>query len=243
MATQKTAAKAQTKPVTKAKKTDESPEAKIESAIGRTEQFIYDNGKKLLAVVVVIAVIAAGYMAYKHILIPGRAEKAGNMMFVAQQNFAEGLYEVALNGDGNNAGFLDVISKFGRTPQGNIARHYAGICYSKLGDNENALAYLAQYRHTKGVPNAIINAQNYGLQGDLLVQGENLDRAAEMYRKAIETGNNNFTSPMYLKKVGLVYMKQNKTDEAAAAFQRILDEYPQSFEARDMEKYLGAIGR
>lgn len=232
------------KPVTKAKKTDEAaPEERIESAIGKTEKFIYDNGKKLLVLVAVIAVVTAGYMAYKHILVPGRAEKAGNMMFVAQQNFAEGMYEVALNGDGNNAGFLDVISKFRRTPQGNIATHYAGICYSKLGDYENALAYLAKYRHTDGVPNAIINAQNYGLQADLLVQGDNFDRAIEMYNKAISVGNNVFTSPLYLKKVGLVYMKQNKTDDAAAAFQRILDEYPQSFEARDIEKYLGAIGR
>lgn len=243
MATQKSAAKAQAKPATKAKKTEEAPEEKIESAIGKAEKFIYDHGKQLLILVAIIAVVTAGFMAYKHILIPNRAEKAGNMMFAAQQNFKEGMYEVALNGDGNNAGFLDVISKFGRTPQGNIATHYAGICYSKLGDYENALAYLAKYRHTDGVPNALINAQNYGLRGDLLVQTENLDRAVEMYNKAIATGNNQFTSPLYLKKVGMVYMKQNRIDDAATAFQRILDEYPQSLEARDIEKYLGAIGR
>lgn len=243
MATQKSAAKTQVKPVTKAQKTEEAPEERIESAIGKAEKFIYDHGKQLLILVAVIAIVSAGYMAYKHILIPNRAEKAGNMMFVAQQNFKEGMYDVALNGDGNNAGFLDVISKFGRTPQGNIAAHYAGICYSKLGDYENALTYLAKYRHTDGVPNAIINAQNYGLQGDLQIQLDNPERAIEMYNKAISTGNNKFTSPLYLKKVGLVYMKQNRIDDAETAFQRILDEYPQSLEARDIEKYLGAIGR
>lgn len=38
-------------------------------------------------------------------------------------------FELALVGDENGAGFLDVIEKYGSTPSGNLAKHYAGICY------------------------------------------------------------------------------------------------------------------
>ncbi|UKI39587.1 MAG: hypothetical protein L6V35_01520 [Alistipes putredinis] len=51
-----------------------------------------------------------------------------------------------MEGDGSTAGFLEVIEKYGSTPQGNIAKHYAGICYLKNGDLDNALAYLAKYK-------------------------------------------------------------------------------------------------
>lgn len=241
MATKKgnPAEKASVKPVTHAKKGTEDPEERIEGAIGRTEEFLIKNGKTLLTIVFVIVIAVGGWMAYKHLYQANRAEKAGAMMFVAQQNLAEGMYEVALNGDGNYAGFLDVVSSYGSTPQGNIARHYAGECYARLEQWEDALHYLQQYKHTKGVPNSIVNAQNYGLQGDIYVQMGNNDKAAELYEKAASTDKNSYTSPLYLKKLGLVYIASGKAAQADEAFQRILDEYPASMEARDIEKYMG----
>ena len=70
---------------------------------------------------------------------------------------------LALLGDANGAGFLDVVDKYGSTPSGNLAKHYAGICYLRTGDLENAAKYLAKFSHLKGIPGALINAQNYCL--------------------------------------------------------------------------------
>ncbi|MDL2320444.1 tetratricopeptide repeat protein [Alistipes sp. OttesenSCG-928-B03] len=232
--------KAPAKPVVTAKKGEEDAEERIESAIGRTEQYIINNGKKLLNIVIVIVLVIGGYMAYKHWYQAGRADKAAALMFVAQQNFAEGMWEVALDGDGNNAGFLEVISKYGSTPQGNVANHYAGMCYVKLGETDQALQYLGKYKNTKGVPSAIINAENLGLQGDIYSQNGDYDKAVEMYRKAVKEGNDMFSSPLYLKKIGLILIEQGKGKEAEEAFQQILDMYPSSMEAREAEKYIGA---
>ncbi len=218
----------------------EDPEVKIETAISNTEQYIIDHGKQLLALLGALVLAAGIFLAVKYVYLPNRAEKAGAAMFVAEQHFAANDYQSALNGDGFNAGFLEVIDKYGSTPQGNIAKHYAGICYLRSGDLDAAAQYLAKYKQTKGVPNRIINAQNYGLQGDIHVQKGEYDKAVSLYSKAVEAGDNSLTSPQYLKKLALVYDRLGRSADALKTLERIADEYPMSIEGRDVEKYIGA---
>ncbi|MCL2561011.1 MAG: tetratricopeptide repeat protein [Rikenellaceae bacterium] len=241
MATQK--GKPTSKTLAKPAAQQQEIEVKMNNALGRTEDFLHRNGKSLLTVVLVLVLVVGGYFAYKHLYLAGRGERAAAAMFVAQQNLAQEMYEVALHGDGNNLGFLDVIAHYGSTPQGNIARHYAGLCFVKLGDFDSAMEYLERYRRVRGIPAHIVNAQNFGLRGDIHVQRNELDRAVEMYERAVRIGENLMTSPYYLKKMGLVHLSANRPAEAMNAFQRILDEYPASFEARDIEKYMGAAGQ
>lgn len=218
----------------------EDPEERIESALSRTEEFLHNNGRTLLIVAAVLVLAIGGWFAYKHLYVAKRAEKAAAAMYVAQQNFAQELWDVALDGDGNNIGFLDVISNYGNTPEANLAKHYAGVSYLKKGDADNALNYLEQYKPTDGVPNAIVNAQNMGLQGDIMLDKGDFAAAAELYGKAVKVGNDPYTSPMYLNKMGLALVAGGRTAEAIEAYQRILDDYPMSAEAREAEKHIGA---
>ncbi len=218
----------------------EDPEERIESALNRTEDFLHNNGRTLLIVVAVLVLAIGGWFAYKHLYLANRNEKAAAMMYVAQQNFAQKMWDVALEGDGNNSGFLDMIEHYGGTPEGNLAKHYAGICYLQRGEMDMALDYLKRYKSTKGVPNAVINAQNYGLQGDVWVQKGDYAEAVEMFGKAVEAGKDPYTTPIYLKKMGLALAAAGRPAEAVDAYQRILDDYPASMEARDAEKYIGS---
>ncbi len=218
----------------------EDPELKIENALSRTEEFLHRNGRTMLIVAAIVVLIVGGWMAYKHLYQARRAEKASAMMYVAQQNFAQQLWDVSLNGDGNNSGFLDVIANYGATPQGNLAKHYAGMAYLRIGDLDNAMNYLGQYKPTDGVPNAIINAQNWGLQGDIQVQKGEFAAAIRMFEKAVKAGDDDYTTPTYLRKLGLALVAAGRQSEAIEAYQRILDEYPASAEAREAEKYIGA---
>lgn len=215
-------------------------EESIESALNQTENFLYNHGKSLLIALAVIVLVIGGFMAYKYIYVAGRTEKAAGMIFAAEQQFARDSFALALNGDGNYAGFLEVIENYGSTPQGNIARHYAGICYLKLGDADNALAQLEKYKVVKGVPAQIINAQNFGLRGDIYANRGDFAKAAELYGKAVEASDNNFTAPTFLKKQGLAYSRLGNRDAALSAFQKIEDFYPASVEGRDIDKYIGA---
>lgn len=212
-------------------------------AMNRTELFFENNGRKLTYVFLALLVAAALVFGYRSLIMQPRAEKAAEMIAEAQTRFeAENPdYELALSGDANGAGFLDVVDQYGSTPSGNLAKHYAGICYLRQGDLENAAAYLAKFSPVKGIPGAIINAQNYGLQGDVAVEQGNYAAAVKFYDKAVKAADNNLTAPMYLRKAALAEQAQGNTKRAAELYERILASYPASMDAREAEKLLGGV--
>lgn len=221
--------------------TEVAPEVAIQSAIGRTESFIYKNGRTLLTILAVIVLIVGGFFAHKYLIQGPRSQKAAEMMYVAQQHFAADSLKLALEGDGNFEGFLGVIEKYGSTPEGNLAQHYAGIIYLNLGEYQKALDHLQKYTAVKGIPAEIVNAQNIGLQGDAYVQMENLKEAVKMYEKAASVSDNSLTAPYYLKKAGTVYEKLGEKVKALEAYKKISTDYATSMEARDIQKYIGAL--
>lgn len=219
----------------------DAPEVKIESAINQTESFIIKNGSLLLTILAVAIVIAVSFYGARHLYMKPRAEKASAAMYVAQQHFAQDSMQLALQGDGNFDGFLQIIKKYGATPAGNVARHYAGVAYMELGQYEEALKMLESYKTVKGVPGSIINAQNLGLQGDANVQMGNFERGAQLYEKAAAASDNSLTTPVYLKKAGLAYEKLGDNAKALAIYKRLSADYPSSLEARDIEKSIGRL--
>ncbi len=225
----------------KANTQEQAPEQVIENAIVETESFFEKNWKTIVIAVAAIVVLVGGWFLYTNVYMQSKSDKASAAMFAAQQLFAEEQWEAALNGDGTNAGFLEVIAKYGSTPEGNIANYYAGLCAFKAGDMVSAQEYLAAYNPTKGTPNTIINAQCYGLQGDILVEGEDYKGAVELYKKAVEAADNSLTTPTYLKKLGLTYEALEQYSEAIAAYKTIESTYPTSMEGRDIAKYIGAL--
>jgi len=52
-------------------------------------------------------------------------------MFFAEQYFEKDSLKLAMNGDGTNPGFIQIIDEYGSTKSGNLARYYLGICYLK----------------------------------------------------------------------------------------------------------------
>lgn len=212
-------------------------------AMNRTELFLENNGRKMSYVFLALLVIGLLIYGYRALIMQPRTEKAAEMIAQAQERFeAENPdYVLALEGDANGAGFLEVIEQYGSTPSGNLAKHYAGICYLQTGDLEQAAAYLAKYSTVKGLPGALINAQNYGLQGDVAVEKGDYARAVKFYDKAVKAADNNLTAPMYLRKAGLAARANGDAKQAAGYFERILNDYPASMDAREAEKLLGTV--
>lgn len=217
-------------------------ETAVEEAVSKTESFFEENSKLVVCILAAIFILAGGIYGYRKFVAEPRIEKAANMISEAQYRLEAPNpdYLLALEGDENGAGFLDVIGNYGSTPSGNLAKHYAGICYLHLGDLDAAAEYLVKYSPVKGLPGQIVNAQNLGLQGDIAVEQGNLDKAAKLFAKAVKASDNSYTAPLYLRKQGLVLQAQGKEKEAAEVFQQILNNYPASAEAREVEKLIGA---
>lgn len=218
-------------------------EETLGSAMSKTEAFFEQNASKVMYTLLVLLVVAAAVFGYKKLVSEPRIEKAAAMLSDAQYRFESNTpdFELALNGDANGAGFLDVIDQYGSTPAGNLAKHYAGICYLRLGDLDKAAAYLAKYSSVRGIPGAVINAQNLGLQGDVAVDKGNYAAAVKFYDKAVAAADNNFTAPLYLRKAALALRAEGKEAEAKARLERIMNEYPMSNDAREAEKLIGTV--
>ena len=218
-------------------------EAAVAEAVSKTEQFFQQNGKKVvLAVVAVVALAVAGYL-YKSLVIDANAEKASELIIEAQNRFGVETpdFALALNGDENGAGFLDVVEQYGSTASGNIAKHYAGICYLRLGNLENADKYLAMYKPVIKLGAEVVNAQNLGLRGDIAVENGDYEAAVALYKKAVAASANIYTAPLYLYKQIVVYAALGNKAEAQKCFDTIQAKYPVSAELREAEKVLGSF--
>jgi hypothetical protein len=56
--------------------------------------------------------------------------------------------------------------------------------------------------------------------------------------KAADKADNNTLSPIFLKQAGLILVKQTKYNDAVNAYTKIKDNYFQSYQAMDIDKYI-----
>lgn len=225
------------------KQVADSAQESIGTALSRTELFFENHGKAVTLGLIVVVLLGGLWVGYDSLVRKPRHEKASELLAQAQSKFEgpEADYAVALEGDDNGAGFLEVVERYGSTPAGNLAQHYAGICYLKQGDLKNAAAHLAKYRPVKGIPGSIVNAQNYGLQGDIAVDEGDYRTAVKFFEKAVSAADNNATAPLFLMKAGRAYKALGDTAKAKSCFERIASDYPNSYEARDVEKHINSL--
>ncbi len=129
-------------------------------AMNRTEFFLEKHGRTMSYLILALFVVAALVFGYRALVVAPRAEKAAALIAEAQNRFEQETpdYELALLGDDSGAGFLEVIERYGATPAGNLAKHYAGICYLHMGDLENAASpYIGNHAIAAELVAAVLN--------------------------------------------------------------------------------------
>ena len=206
----------------------------VEHALTRSEQYIEENKKSLTIIVAAIVIVVGGYMGYKHLYIGPKELEAQGQVFKAEQYFQADSFRLALEGDGNALGFNDIIDDYGLTETANLSHYYAGICYLRLSKYENAIEQLKKFDSG----DKLVSVLAIGAIGDAYSELGDLNKAASFYEKAANKNKNNFTSAIYLKKVGLVYEKLGEYKKAYTAYKKIKMSYPSSDEARDIDKYV-----
>ncbi len=206
----------------------------VEGALSKTEQFIENNQNRIFWIVGVIVVIAAGYIGYTRFIMEPREQSARAEIYMAERYFEKDSLEKALYGDGMYLGFKDIISEYRFTKTANLARYYAGISYFRLGYYEDAIDHLKSYRKR----DQILGALAYGAIGDAYVELGQKDNALRYYRRAYRHEPNKFTTPIFLFKAAQVNEYKEDYDKALELYKKIRDEYHDSREARDIEKYI-----
>ncbi|MCR5326966.1 MAG: tetratricopeptide repeat protein [Bacteroidales bacterium] len=204
----------------------------LQETVSKTDQFYNENKKTIWTVVCIIAVIALAVFAYVKLIYQPKCAEAAQQAFPAEQNFANGEYELALNGDGNVLGLADIIDQYG-SKAGAAVFMEAGVCALRTGDYEAALSYLKKYNGKE----PILAARAIACQGDAYAGLEKFPEAAAAYSKAAAKADNVFAAA-YLLKAGMLYEKLGEKAKAIAAYKTIKDKYPQSVEGYDIDKYI-----
>ncbi len=223
----------------------------VEEALSKTELWIENNQKTLwiiLIAVLLVAVAIWGYSRYKE----KKNQTAQDLSFKSEMSFEQKAtqavdfasyymqnedYATALNGDGENVGFLSIVKDYGSSKAGNLAAYYAGLCYLKQGDYQNAIEYLKKYNNNDQVfaPLAL------GLIADCYLELGDQQSAVSYYEKAANKNANDFTSPMHLVKLGMTYEIMGNYAKALDTYKKLKKDFPNSNEAFEISKTIAYL--
>jgi tetratricopeptide (TPR) repeat protein len=204
----------------------------------KAEDFYQKNKNVINYGLIAVVAVVGGFFAYNRFIKAPNEQKAQEAAFTAQHYFAVDSFKLALNGDGNNYGFLEVINKYGGTKAGNLAKYQAGVSYVKMGEFQKGIDLLKDFKAN----DLVVQAMAYGITGDAYMELGKDAEAIEFYKKAGGYNENDLTSPLYLMRAGLALEKNSKNDEAIQVYKSIKEKYPTSPEARDIDKYLARLG-
>ena len=210
-------------------------EPQVETQNSSFESFVKKYQSIILWTVLAILIIVFGSPAIQKWAITPAREKAQSQAFVAEQKFRAGDYETALNGDGNNLGFAQVIEQYG-TKAGKAAYIYAGICEFNLGNNVEAIEYFRRYNGK----DKILKAKALCCIGDAYANLDNNAKALEYFEKAAAVGDNAFRAN-FLFKAGIICEEMGNEAQALKYYEEIKAKYPQTLEAYEIDKYISRI--
>jgi len=208
----------------------------VNTALSSAEVFVEKNKKILLYIVAGIILLVLLVLAFRNFYLKPRETDAANAIYKTQMVFARDSFRIALEGNAQIAGFKEIASEYSITKSGNLANAYAGICYYKLGDYNNAIKYLNQF---DGKDNTL-STTVLGLIGDCYANTGETDKAISYFEKAAAK-TDDVTTPLFLKKAGVVYESIQKPEKALEIYKQIKQNYPNSIESQDIDKFIARI--
>jgi len=208
----------------------------VEQTLSRTEQYLEENYKTLLTGLGIIVIIV-GLIWLGKMYLSKRNDEAQSQIYQAEKYLELDSLKLALNGDGNYLGFIDIAKSYRFTKTGNLANYGAGICYLHLGEYQSAIDYLNKYSKQ----DKVIGSLSIGATGDAYIELGDVDKGIAKYLEAADYADNSFNTPLFLMKAGEVYEMNGKYTDALKVYERIENEYPESTEGSSIEKYIARV--
>lgn len=212
-------------------------EETLADAVGQKSinEIFEENKNTITYLLIGLLVIVAGYLLYRQMVKLPKENEAIEQMASAQAQFERDSFALALTNPGQGyPGFVDVADQYSSTAAGNLALYYAGISYLQLGQFDAAIDYLEDFSPA----GEITPAMKAGALGDAYSEKGEFDQALSSYNKAVSKSSNDLISAYYLMKVGMLNERQGDKAAARDAYQTIKEEYFETPQANDIEKYL-----
>lgn len=139
----------------------------------------------------------------------------------------------ALEGDGENDGFLDIASGYKLSKTSNTANYYAGLTYLKLGQKDEAMEYLKKFKKKEDILWYACQATI----GDLYDEQGDETNAISYYEKAVK-GKDPFFTPIALFKLGQMYERKGDWKKALDAYETIEKDFYTEYNKMSVAQYV-----
>lgn len=208
--------------------------------IEKAKKFWDRNGKITVMILGALILLVGGFLAYKHFVQKPKITEAQDKSFKAEEYFRLDSFQLALNGDGVNPGFIKIAQNYSGTPVGNLAHYYAGVSYLKLNQNQKAVDHLKKFS-TDSKP---VQQRAYKLLGDAYGDLGNGSEALNYYKKAARHFEEDQTASAEAL-FSAAYLAQhvlNNKDEAITLYKELKQKYPRTQQGFEADKYLAQLG-
>jgi tetratricopeptide (TPR) repeat protein len=221
------------------KKNPQTPDTGNDLDLGevytRTELFLDKHKKRISIVAGALVALVALFFGYRKLYAEPRAQEAAELIWKAEYWFEIDSLDRAMNGDEMWPGFAVIAEDYGDTPSGKLAHYYLGTILMKKEDWNGAIEH---YRKAK-LGDDVLRVMAVGNIGDALVELGRPEEAVKQFEKAAGMVTNDFTTPMYLLKAGILHQQAGNWKAARKAFERIVKEFPNSSDVSQARKYAG----
>jgi len=184
-----------------------------------------------------IILAAIIYFVFFNTASPDAEDEAGNAIFTAVKYFEQDSFNLALNGDGQNSGFLELADEFSGTKAGNLCNYYIAVSYLRQGNANEAYSFFDAFDKGEN----FLSVSAYSAMASIKEDQSDLEGAAEYYEKAASIKANSSTTPFLWQQAARCYEMAENKDAALKLYLRIKNEYPSSTEAQQVDKYIARI--
>lgn len=211
------------------------------AVLSKTEKYFVENKKSLTIIFGAIVLILGGYFGYRIFYKAPREVKSRQMIWKAQHLFDVRVatnqadsFKLAKEGVEGYYGFEYITNEYDGTMAGEVAQYSLGVILLNEGK------YAEAIEHLEGVDieDIMVSTLAIGLAGDAYAELNDLDGALEKYQEAMENSENDFTTPLYLKKAAIIYEEKGNYSAALRNYEKIRDNYEGSAQGQDIEKYI-----
>ena len=217
---------------------------KDDDFLTKADIWIKNNKKSLTIIGVAVAVIVGGFLAYKFLYVNKRENSAATQLYEhAFFAYEKDSLNIAADGDplGQGRGLVKMVNDYGSTQAGKIGRYLLGMIYLKKG-SENPEFFQQAINQLSSVDfgddEYMLTTQAWGCMGDAYVELGDLENGVSQYEKAADRHDNYLLSPYYLRKAATVHEELGNWDRALKHYKRIQEDYPDSQQALDLERYI-----
>ncbi len=209
--------------------------AEKNDAVNKLDAFWKNNQKIITYVGLAIILVIGGWYAYKQYVVKPNEEKAQAAIFKAEEYYRMDSLNLALNGNQADKGFLYVIKNYGGTQTGELARYYAGICYLRLKDFDNAIKYLKDF----DTDSKLVQSIAWGRLADAYSEKGDKSKAIDLYKKAgRHFPEEEVNSSEFLFRAAQLLEIDNKKEEALDIYNELKEKFPKTEKGGQADRYI-----